>query len=221
MNMRSVFFILALVALNAHAVDCIRPMFKYFASHYMTENLNLYILPGRMNPDSLHQEQESLVITIKYHWTQNRLDSMTFTQACQDDIYRETMKVDWKVDSSKVGKLMKYDWIFPDKRDNFTVFRGKDSAAIVKGREQIHSSYIKNDTIRGIDNYIPRDWIIFRDPKNENRCTQVNGKEITIYEFEKRNNTLTLSITEPDHSMYIKPPGPCEGGDKYTTIFFR
>ena len=221
MNMRSVFFILALVALNAHAVDCIRPMFEYFASHYMTENLNLYILPGRMNPDSLHQEQESLVITIKYHWTQNRLDSMTFTHTCQDDIYRETMKVDWKVDSSKVGKLMKYDWIFPDKRDNFTVFRGKDSVAIVKGKEQIHSSYIKNDTIRGIDNYIPRDWIIFRDPKNENRCTQVNGKEITTYEFEKRNNTLILSITEPDHSMYVKHPGPCEGGDKYTTIFFH
>ena len=221
MNMRSAFFILALVALNAHAVDCIRPMFEYFASHYMTENLNLYILPGRMNPDSLHQEQESLVITIKYHWTQNRLDSMTFTHTCQDDIYRETMKVDWKVDSSKVGKLMKYDWIFPDKRDNFTVFRGKDSVAIVKGKEQIHSSYIKNDTIRGIDNYIPRDWIIFRDPKNENRCTQVNGKEITTYEFEKRNNTLILSITEPDHSIYIKPPGPCEGGTTYTTIFFH
>ncbi len=30
----------------------------------------------------------------KYHWAQNRLDSMTFTQACQDNIYRETMKVD-------------------------------------------------------------------------------------------------------------------------------
>ena len=88
-----------ILTLNAHAVDCIRPMFEYFASHYMTESLNLYILPGRMNPDSLHQEQESIATTIKYHWTQNRLDSMTFTQACQDDIYRETTKVDWKVDS--------------------------------------------------------------------------------------------------------------------------
>ena len=215
------FLILALAALNVHAVDCIRPMFEYFASHYMTESLNLYILPGRMNPDSLHQEQESIVSTIKYHWTKNRLDSMTFTQACQDDIYRETMKVDWKVDSARVGKLMRYDWSFPNKRDNFTVFRGKDSVAIVKGKEQIHSSYIKNDTIRGIDNWLPRKWIIFRDPKNENRCTQVNEKEITTYEFEKEGNTLILNITEPDHSMYIKPPGPCEGGDKYTTIFFK
>ena len=64
-----------LLTLNAHAVDCIRPMFEYFASHYMTEALNLYILPGRMNPDSLHQQQKSLVSTIKYHWTKNRLAS--------------------------------------------------------------------------------------------------------------------------------------------------
>ena len=219
--MRKTFIIMVAAFLNVHAVDCIRPMFEYFASHYMTEVLNLYILPGRMNPDSLHQEQNSLVSTIKYHWTKNRLDSMTFTQACQDDVHRGKGKVDWKIDSAKVGKLMKYDWIFPDKTDNFTVFRGKDSVAIVKGKEQIHSSYIKNDTIRGIDNYIPRNGIIFHDSKNENRCTRVNGKEITTYEFEKRNNTLILSITEPDHSMYVMPPGPCEGGNKYTTIFFH
>ena len=55
--MRRTFIILALAALSAHAVDCIRPMFEYFASHYRTEVLNLYILPGRMNPDSLHQQQ--------------------------------------------------------------------------------------------------------------------------------------------------------------------
>ena len=219
--MRQTFIILAFLAFNAHAVDCIRPMFEYFASHYMTESLNLYILPGRMNPDSLHQEQESIVITIKYHWTKNRLDSMTFTQACQDNIYRETMKVDWKVDSARVGKLMRYDWIYPDKSDNFTVFRGKDSVAIIIDEKQTNSYYIKNDTIRESNNYIPRNGIIFHDSKNENRCTRVNGKEITTYEFEKRNNTLILSITEPDHSIYIKPPGPCEGGDKYTTIFFK
>ena len=207
--------------MNVHAVDCIRPMFEYFASHYRTEVLNLYILPGRMNPDSLHQQQNSLVSTIKYHWTKNRLDSMTFTHACQDDMHRVKVKVDWKIDSAKVGKLMKYDWIFPDKTDNFTVFRGKDSVAIVIDEEQTHSFYIKNDTIRESNNYIPRNGIIFHDSKNENRCTRVNGKEITTYEFEKRNNTLILSITEPDHSIYIKPPGPCEGGDKYTTIFFR
>lgn len=207
--------------MNVHAVDCIRMTFDYLASEYMTEVLNLYILPGRMNPDSLHQEQNSLVITIKYHWTKNRLDSMTFTHACQDDMHRGTAKVDWKIDSAKVGKLMKYDWIFPDKTDNFTVFRGKDSVAIVIDEEQTHSFYIKNDTIHEVNNYIPRNGIIFRDPKNENRCTRVNGKEITTYEFEKSGNTLILTITEPDYNMYIKQPGPCEGGDKYTTIFYR
>ena len=219
--MRKTFIIMVAAFLNVHAVDCIRPMFEYLASHYMTEVLNLYILPGRMNPDSLHQEQNSIVSTIKYHWTKNRLDSMTFTQACQDDVHRGKVKVDWKIDSAKVRKLMKYDWIFPDKTDNFTVFRGKDSVAIVIDEEQTHSFYIKNDTIHEVNNYIPRNGIIFRDPKNENRCTRVNGKEITTYEFEKSGNTLILTITEPDYNMYIKQPGPCEGGDKYTTIFFR
>jgi Zn/Cd-binding protein ZinT len=219
--MRRAFIILALAALTAHAVDCIRPMFEYFASHYRTEVLNLYILPGRMNPDSLHQQQKSQVSTIKYHWTQNHLDSLTFTHGCQDKVHRGTAKVDWKVDSARVGKLMRYDWIYPNKSNNFTVFRGKDSVAIVIDERQTHSFYIKNDTIRESNNYIPRNGIIFHDSKNENRCTRVNGKEITTYEFEKSGNTLILTITEPDYNMYIKPPGPCEGGDKYTTIFFK
>ena len=53
--------------MNVHAVDCIRMTFDYLASEYMTEDLNLYILPGSLKPDSLHQEQESIVSTIKYH----------------------------------------------------------------------------------------------------------------------------------------------------------
>ena len=244
--MRRTFIILALAALSAHAVDCIRPMFEYFASHYRTEVLNLYILPGRMNPDSLHQQQKSQVSTIKYYWTQNHLDSLTFTHGCQEKVHRGTAKVDWKVDSARVGKLMRYDWIFPDKSDNFTVFRGKDSVAIVIDEEQTHSYYIKNDTIRESNNYIPRDWVIYRDPTNESRCYQANGKEkrygngtvskmgpedyldsklgsevYTTYEFEKRGNTLILRITKPDHNTYFRPPGPCTGGTKYTTIFFK
>ena len=202
--MRRTIILLIISALSAHAVDCIRPMFEYFASHYRTEVLNLYILPGRMNPDSLHQQQKSQVSTIKYHWTQNHLDSLTFTHGCQDKVHRGTAKVDWKVDSARVGKLMRYDWIYPDKSDNFTVFRGKDSVAIIIDEKQTNSYYIKNDTIREVNNYIPR------------------GSEIyTTYEFEKRGNTLILKITEPDRNMYLRPPGPCMGGTKYTTIFFH
>jgi hypothetical protein len=104
------FLILTLAVLNAHAVDCVRETFEYFATQYMPDDdIRTYILPGKLKPDSLHQQEKSLTYTIKYHWTKNRLDSMTFTQACQDDIYRETMKVDWKVDSARVGKLMRYD----------------------------------------------------------------------------------------------------------------
>ena len=234
--MRRTIIILALATLTAHAVDCIRPMFEYFASEYRTEVLNIYILPGSLKPDSLHQQHKSQVSTIKYHWTQNHLDSLTFTQACQEKVHRGTAKVNWKIDSTRLGNLMRYDWIYPDKSDNFTVFRGKDSVAIVTGEELTHSYYIKNDTIHEVNNWIPRNWVIYRDPTNESRCFQANGKEkrygngsvskvgsevYTTYEFEKRGNTLILKITEPDHNMYLKPPGPCIGGTKYTTIFFH
>lgn len=234
--MRRTIIILIISALSARAVDCIRPMFEYFASHYKTEVLNLYILPGRMNPDSLHQQQKSQVSTIKYHWTQNHLDSLTFTHGCQDKVHRGTAKVDWKVDSARVGKLMRYDWIYPDKSDNFTVFRGKDSVAIILDEEQTHTFYIKNDTIHEVNEWHPMDWIIYRDPKNESKCYQANGKEkryengsvskvgteiYTTYEFEQKGNTLILKITEPDRRKYLRTPGPCTGGTKYTTIFFH
>ena len=117
-----------------------------------------------------------------------------------------------------------------------TVFRGKDSVAIIIDEKQTNSYYIKNDTIREVNNYIPRDWVIYRDPTNENRCYQANGKEkrygngsvskvgaeiYTTYEFKKKGNTLILKITEPDHNRYLRPPGPCTGGTKYTTIYYR
>ena len=230
------FFIIALVAMNVHAVDCIRMTFDYLASEYMTENLNMYILPGKLKPDSLHQQQKSLVSTIKYHWTQNRLDSMTITHTCQDDVHKGTMKVNWKIDSTKVGKLMKYDWIFPDKSDNFTVFRGKDSVAIVIDKEQTHSFYIKNDTIHEVNDWLPRHWIITRDPANESKCYRKNrvknllddksyperGNNLHFtYEYKKRGNFIVQEIMNHDEMVFVKIPGPCEGGKEHTTIFFK
>lgn len=238
---RETFIILALVALSAHAVDCARTTFDYFATQYMTEQLNLYILPGALKPDSLHQRHHSQVYTIKYYWNGNHLDSMTFAQSCLDKGNKVTVVPDWKVDSTKVGKLKKYTWTFQPKYAfmNFTVYRGKDSVDIVTGSrdESTHQTFfIKNDTIRELNNGIPRNRIIYRDPKNENKCYRANGKErkfengsvlkvgeevYTTYEYETRGDFLIQKIFEPDRNRYVKPPGPCEGGDEYTTIYYR
>jgi hypothetical protein len=51
--------------------------------------------------------------------------------------------------------------------------------------------------------------------------SKVGAEIYTTYEFENRGKTLILRITEPDRNMYLKPPGPCTGGTKYTTIFFH
>ena len=227
--------------MNAHAVDCIRATFDYFATHYMPgEDLKLYILPSDLKPDSIHQQHHSQIYTIKYHWTRNHLDSMVFSQSCLDKGSKGTVIPDWKVDSTKAGKLKKYTWTFSPKYDymDFTVYRGKDSVNIVRNEDpdRHYTFYIKNDTIHELDNWIPRHWIIYRDPTNENKCYRANGKEkkfengsilkvgeevYTTYEYETRGDFLIQKIFEPDRNRYVKPPGPREGGDKYTTIYYR
>ena len=240
-DMRRTLIILALAIMNVHAIDCIRATFDYFASQYMSEDdMKLYILPGSLKPDSLHQQEKSLTYDIKFHWNGNHLDNLTFTHSCLDDGSTGTVIPNWKVDSTKVGKLQKYTWTFQPKDAfmNFTVYRGKDSVDIVRNEDpnRHYTFYIKNDTIHELDNGIPRNWIIYRDPKDENKCYRANGQEkkfgngsvlkvgeeiYTTYEYETRGDFLIQNIFEPNRNRYVKAPGPCDGGDKYTTIYYR
>ena len=235
------FLILTLAVLNAHAVDCVRETFEYFATQYMPDDdIRTYILPDKLKPDSLHQQEKSLTYTIKYHWNGNHLDNLTFTHSCLDKGSKATVVPNWKVDSAKVGKLKKYTWTFPPENAymNFTVYRGKDSVDIVRNEDpdRHYTFYIKNDTIHELDNGIPRNWIIYRDPKDENKCYRANRKEkkfgngsvlkvgeeiYTTYEYETRGDFLIQNIFEPNRNRYVKAPGPCDGGDKYTTIYYR
>ncbi|MBR4916498.1 MAG: hypothetical protein IKZ45_05405 [Fibrobacter sp.] len=239
--MRRILTILVLLALNANAVDCVRATFDYFATQYMPEDdAKIYILPGSLKPDSLYQKQKSKIFTIKYHWNGNHLESLNFSQSCLDNGTSGTATPDWKVDSTKAGKLKKYTWTFQPKDSdmNFTVYRGKDSVDIVRTADpdRHYTFYVKNDTIRELDNWIPRNWIIYRDPKNENKCYRANGKEkkfengsilkvgeevYSTYEYEARGDFLIQEIFEPDRNKYFRAPGPCDGGDKYTTIFYK
>lgn len=241
-DMRRTLIILALAFLNANAVDCIRATFDYFASQYMPEDdMKLYILPGNLKPDSLHQQEKSLTYAIKFHWTLNHLDDLVFSHYCLDDGGTGTITPNWKVDSTKVGKLQKYTWTFlPENADmNFTVYRGKDSVDIVTGsRNEFthHTFFIKNDTIHEQNNRISRNRIIYRDPNNENKCYRANGQEkkfengsvlkvgeevYSTYEYETKGDFLIQRIFEPNRNKYFKAPGPCDGGDKYTTIYYR
>ena len=240
-DMRRALIILTLAIMNANAVDCIRATFDYFATQYMPEDdMKFYILPGSLKPDSLYQKQKSQIFAIKFHWTGDHLDDLVFSHSCLDDGATGTVVPDWKVDSAKVGKLKKYTWTFSPKYADmdFTVYRGKDSIDIVRNEDpnRHYTFYIKNDTIHELDNWIPRHWIIYRDPKDENKCYRANGKEkkfengsvlkvgeevYTTYEYETRGDFLIQKIFEPDRNRYVKPPGPCEGGDKYTTIYYR
>ena len=235
--MKTPIIILAFLVLNANAVDCIRATFDYFANQYMPEDdMKLYILPGNLKPDSLHQQEKSLTYTIKFHWTGSHLDDLVFSHSCLDKGSTGTVIPNWKVDSAKVGKLQKYTWTFPPENAdmNFTVYRGKDSVDIVTGsRNEFthHTFFIKNDTIHEQNNRI-----IYRDPKDENKCYRANGQEkkfengsvlkvgeevYSTYEYEARGDFLIQEIFEPDRNRYIKAPGPCEGGDEYTTIYYK
>ena len=221
--MRRTFIILTAAFLNAHAVDCIRHTFDYFATDFENHAL---VMSGEMFPDSLYQEQNGLIYTIKYHWTGNHLDSMNLYHSCLalDIEERSTYIPDWKVDSTKVGKVKKYDWkSLKDKGWHFTVYRAKDSVYININKEQYQTFYIKNDTIHEVDNLLPKNWIIYREPNNESKCTRRSDKNFIIdtYEYEMKGSTLIQNSIKFDYNRYIKAPGPCMGGNEYTTIYYK
>lgn len=39
------------------------------------------------------------------------------------------------------------------------------------------------------------------------------GEIYFTYEYEARGDFLIQEIFEPNHTVYIMPPGPCDGGD--------
>lgn len=222
--MRRTFIILALAALNVQAVDCIRHTFNYFATSFEDHAL---VMAGEMLPDSLYQEQNGLIYTIKYHWTGTHLDSMGLYQSCRarNIEKRSTYIPDWEIDSTKVDKAMKYDWKFQKEKGwHFTVYRAKDSVYIDIDKEQHQIFYIKNDTIHEANNWIPRNQIIYREPNNESKCTRKSEKKnflIDTFEYEMQGSTLIQKMVKPDHNKYFRNPGPCYGGNKHTTIYYN
>ena len=221
--MRRTLFILALTAFYAHAVDCIRPTFDYFATNFEEHAL---VMAGDMLPDSLYQEQNGLVYTIKYHWTGTHLDSMGLYQSCRarNIENRSTYIPDWEIDSTKVGKVKKYDWRSQKEKGwHFTVYRAKDSVYIDIDKEQHQTFYIKNDTIHEVNNWIPMHRIIYRDPNNESKCTRKSDKNLLIgtYEYEMKGNTLIQKSIKFDNNRYFRAPDPCTGGNEYTTIYYK
>ena len=216
------FLIIALFVLNAHAVDCIRHTFDYFATDF--EN-HVLVLPSEMFPDSIHQKQNGRVNTIKYHWTGNHLDSMSLSQSCLARGYekKSTFIPDWKIDSTKVGKVKKYDWKSLKDGWHFTVYRGKDSVYIDNDNEQHQIFYLKNDTIYEVNNWVPRNLKTYHDPDNKSKCIRKSDNNFIIdtYEYEMKGNTLIQKSIKFDHNRYIKAPGPCMGGNEYTTIYYK
>ena len=221
--MRRTFIILAMAALSVHAIDCIRATFDYFATNFEEHAL---VMAGDMLPDSLYSEQNGLVYTIKYHWTGTHLDSMGLYQSChaRNIENRSTYIPDWEIDSTKVGKVMKYDWRSQKEKGwHFTVYRAKDSVCIDIDKEQHQTFYIKNDTIHEASNWIPINRIIYRDPNNESKCTRKSDKNFLIgtYEYEMKGNTLIQKSIKFDNNRYFRAPDPCTGGNEYTTIYYK
>ena len=221
--MRRTFIILALATLSAYAVDCIHATFNYFATNFEDHAL---VMASEMLPDSLYQEQNGLIYTIKYHWTGTHLDSMGLYQSCRarNIEKRSTYIPDWEIDSTKVDKVKKYDWKSLKDGWHFTVYRGKDSVYIDIDKEQYQIFYIKNDTIHEVNNWIPMQRIIYRDPNNESKCIRTSDKKnflIGTYEYEMKGNTLIQKSVKFDNNRYFRAPDPCTGGNEYTTIYYK
>ena len=210
--MRRTFIILALAALSAYAVDCIRATFNYILidrSYWEFTPDNLYI-------DSSYSQNKSMINTSKFYWSGNKLDSIKMHMSCRDNRKDWTVAKDWKVEKTKQGT---YTWTDPMP---MSIFQGKDSLDIsIDGHR--YTLLLRNDTIFEKTNDNSPQYIIIRDPNNRNKCYRTNksGLTITTFEYEMQGSTLIQKMVKPDHNKYFRNPGPCSGGDKYTTIYYN
>ena len=214
-GMRRTFIILALAALNLHAIDCIQATFNYILidrSFWEFTPDNLYI-------DSSYSQNKSMINISKFYWSGDKLDSIKMHMSCQDHRKDWTVTKNWKVSTEKQGKDTKYMWTEPM---TMHLTKGKDFFDLQMG-EQHYRPYIQNDTLFEKDGNKQTKRITTRDSNNESKCYRNNesGLLITTFEYELKGDTLIQKMAEPDNNKYFRNPGPCAGGEKHTTIYYK
>ena len=137
--MRRTFIILALAALSAYAVDCIRATFNYI----LIERSYWEFTPDDLYIDSSYSQNKSMVNISKFFWSGAKLDSIKMHMSCRDNRKDWTVAKDWKVSTEKQGKVTKYIWTEPMP---MSLTKGKDSLNFQIG-DQHYMPYIQNDTL--------------------------------------------------------------------------
>ena len=213
--MRRTFIILALVVLNVYAVDCIQATFNYI----LIDRSFWEFTPGNLYIDSSFSQNKSMINTSKFYWSNDKLDSIKMHMSCLDNRKDWTVAKNWKVETSKEGNATKHTWAEPMP---MFLIQGKDSLDFQVGNQH-YIPYIQNDTLFEKDSNKQTKRIITRDPNNESKCYR-NGESgllITTFEYELKGDTLIQKMVEPDHNKYFRNPGPCTGGEKHTTIYYK
>ena len=182
--MRRILAILALLALSAYAVDCIRAKFDIFVAQYEALNDNYTGLVIDSTSSEYTQEKYTFSNDHTYLWT-------WYTRMSPDGEFKkyEHQQMSYKAEISQEGDFKIYD------RGPlvYRVFHTEDSIYVEKlSNERSDTTiiiwYIRNDTL-----YKNSSLIVTYDPEFENRCFETrtnNSSYEVLYEYETRGDTL-------------------------------
>lgn len=196
--MRRTLFILTFLALNAFASDCIQTIFDlYIGKEYgiYDKSYEGYV------PDSIYDDQGfGRINIIKYHRTGTHLDS-TMEYFIDSDtttqeliIYNDTTIIEYD-GFLKTISIYKDGKLFRKKRVIFKEdYLFYDSDFLYGGEYQI-----RRDTLFNLEY---ENYIIVRDPEDENKCYtpfMLDSTSIIFwtYEHEIRGDTLILTQSSP------------------------
>ena len=182
--MRRILAILALLALSAHAVDCIRAKFDIFVAQYEALNDNYTGLVIDSTSSEYTQEKYTFSNDHTYLWT-------WYTRMSPDGEFKkyEPQQMSYKAEISQEGDFKIYD------RGPlvYRVFHTEDSIYVEKlSNERSDTTiiiwHIRNDTL-----YENSSFIVTYDPGFKNRCFQTKANDSSykeLYEYETKGDTL-------------------------------
>jgi len=194
--MKKLILILAFIALNVHATNCLEFLRNAYLEYEMNNN---YRIDSSYAP-SFVDDGKIYYSSFKYHYTDNSLDSIVKCNSrgiCDTYNYKQTKET---TDSTVKFTSTNLNY---DQSEVSILFIGKDSAykyiyGLDSGKpdslEIVNSIFLRNDTLYDEKWYSDGtpysfgSYIRTPDPENENTCNTTN------YKLEKKGDTYVKSI---------------------------
>ncbi len=219
--MKKFILIIALGALNAFAIDCLRSTFDIFIKDYPTSTEPTIAYYKNVLVDSIYIQQgysgqPPEYETNKYYYTGSYVDSArVYTKKKGSDDWEIKVQdheslnygaLDVKITITQEGdfKIIRKEGKGNPPIIEYVVYEDKDSVFYVKSyvekngektNSYLYNYYISNDTLYQFND--GRNTFIVQDSTNENKCYEYGSSTESdfqvSYEYEMRGDTLTAT----------------------------